>query len=293
MRIFQRFPSRRQSAVRMQPPDAEAGAASLAGRTLRLYPPEAHIPSLTERAVLAGERLRGSCTACGAHKRFRPFTDNLRESGNCAHCRGSNRVRQMAWMLRRELGLPMDGKLVLPEGVALYNTEASGPLHEALKWQPGHRCSEYWGDKAAYGETVDGVHNEDLQALSFGDASFDVVLSSDVLEHLPDPYRAHREIFRVLKSGGRHIFTVPYSETMPRDNVRASLVDGKIVHHAEALYHEDPVRLTEGILVWTIFGLEMLVRLDEIGFQAELWRLHEPEFGIIGPGADVFVARKP
>lgn len=140
---------------------------------------------------------------------------------------------------------------------------------------------------------MNGVRNENLRALSFGDATFDVVLSSDVLEHLSDPYRAHREILQVLKPGGRHIFTVPYCETMPRDNVRASLIDGKIVHHAEALYHEDPVRLTEGILVWTIFGLEMLVRLDEIGFRTELWRLHEPEFGILGPGALVFVARKP
>jgi hypothetical protein len=41
------------------------------------------------------------------------------------------------------------------------------------------------------------------------------------------------------------------------------------------------------------FGLEMLVRLNEIGFETELWRLHEPAFGIIGPGADVFIARRP
>lgn len=242
---------------------------------------------------MVGGRLRGSCTLCGAHKRFRPFTDNLRESGNCAHCLGSNRLRQMAWMLRREVELPMDGKLVLPGGIALYNTESSGPLHEVLKWHPGYQCSAYWGDPSVYGKVVDGVRNEDLQTLSFSDASFDIVLSSEVLEHVPDPYRAHREIFRVLKPGGRHIFTVPYGEAMPRDNVRASLVDGTIIYHAEALYHEDPVRLSEGILVWTVFGLEMLVRLDEIGFQTDLWRLHEPEFGIIGPGAEVFVARKP
>lgn len=142
MRIFQRFPGRRQSVLQMPSADAEPGTAPMASRTLRLYPPEANLPSSTERAVLAGERVRGSCTVCGARKRFRPFTDNLRESGNCASCRGSNRVRQMAWMLRRELGLPMEGKLVLPEGVTLYNTQASCPMHEVLKWQPGHRCSE-------------------------------------------------------------------------------------------------------------------------------------------------------
>jgi SAM-dependent methyltransferase len=198
----------------------------------------------------------------------------------------------MAWMLRKELDLPAFGELAIPADVDVYNTEANGPLHEILKVHPQYQCSEYWGDKSTHGETVDGVRNEDLQALSFAAMTFDVVLSSDVLEHMPSPYQAHREIFRVLKPCGRHIFTVPYGEAMVRDDVRASLVDEKLVHHAEALYHGDPVRPGEGILVWTIFGLEMLVRLNEIGFETDLWRLYEPEHGIIGPGADIFVAKR-
>lgn len=150
-------------------------------------------------------------------------------------------------MLRKQFGLPADGELAIPAGVMVYNTEANGPLHEILKVHPQYQCSEYWGDKTTYGEMVGGVRNEDLQALSFDAMTFDVVLSSDVLEHMPSPYQAHREIFRVLKPGGRHIFTVPYGEAMVRDDVRASLVDGTLVHHAEALYHGDPVRPGEGI----------------------------------------------
>lgn len=280
----------RQVGGSIPPPAEDVGTPP--SRTLRLYPPEAHAPSPQERVALQGNRIAGTCSLCGATGRFRPFTENLRESGGCSRCLCSNRGRQMAWMLRRELGLPMDGKLILPDSVAIYNTEANGPLHDRLRKHPQYQCSEYWNDKAAHGEIVDGVRNEDLQALSFADAAFDVVLSSDVLEHMPHPYQAHCEIFRVLKPGGRHIFTVPYGEAMPRDDVRASLVDGKIVQHAEALYHHDPVH-PGGILVWTVFGLEVLVRLSEIGFEIDWWRLHEPEFGIIGPGANVFVARKP
>ena len=260
---------------------------------LRLYPPEGHVVEPIETAALAGRRLPGTCTICGTTVKFERFNENLRESGTCPHCGASNRQRQMAWILRRELGLAASGPLVIPEGVSVYNVEANGPLHEALKVHPQYQCSEYWGDKAEFGEVVDGTRNEDLQALTFASASFDVVLSSDVLEHMPQPYRAHSEIHRVLKPGGRHIFTVPYGEAMIRDQVRASLIDGKVVHHHEAVFHGDPVRPGEGILVWTIFGLEMFVRLNEIGFETQFWRLHEPAFGIIGPGADVFIAHKP
>lgn len=248
--------------------------------------------SAREIALLSGARLTGTCSLCGRRNLFRPFTDNMRESGNCSRCGASNRQRQMAWMLRRELGLPGDGDLVIPVDVAIYNTESNGPLHEILKKHPLYQCSEYWGEKAEFGATVNGVLNEDLQALSFDSTMFDVVLSSDVLEHMPSPYLAHSEICRVLKPGGKHIFTVPYGEAMVRDDVRATMVDGVVVNHAEALYHGDPVRPDEGILVWTIFGLEMLVRLYDIGFQTELWQLHEPMQGIVGPGAIVFSAKR-
>lgn len=261
--------------------------------TIRLYPPPPHVVSRYESAALAGEKLNGTCPVCGGRSRFHPFTENMRESGGCSRCGASNRQRQMAWMLRHELDLPPDGELVVPSDMAVYNTEANGPLHEILKTHPLYQCSEYWGDKAEFGDVVDGTRNEDLQALSFDSSSFDVVLSSDVLEHMPRPYQAHGEIYRVLKPGGRHIFTVPYGEAMIRDQVRASLVDGEVVYHSEPAYHGDPVRPGEGILVWTIFGLEMFVRLNEIGFETQFWRLHELSAGIIGPGADVFIACKP
>lgn len=49
----------------------------------------------------------------------------------------------------------------------------------------------------------------DAQALPFDDASFDHVVCSEVLEHLPDDAAAVREILRVLKPGGTAVFTVP------------------------------------------------------------------------------------
>jgi SAM-dependent methyltransferase len=47
-------------------------------------------------------------------------------------------------------------------------------------------------------------------ALPFRDATFDTVLLSDVLEHLPRPERAVGEIFRVLRPGGVLMMNVPF-----------------------------------------------------------------------------------
>lgn len=49
----------------------------------------------------------------------------------------------------------------------------------------------------------------DGEHLPFVDASMDLVLSFEVLEHVPDEAMALREILRVLKSQGEIIFSVP------------------------------------------------------------------------------------
>lgn len=45
--------------------------------------------------------------------------------------------------------------------------------------------------------------------LPYPDASFDVAVASEILEHLPEDGRAIREIARVVKPGGRVAVTVP------------------------------------------------------------------------------------
>ncbi|WP_239142739.1 class I SAM-dependent methyltransferase [Variovorax sp. WS11] len=181
----------------------------------------------------------------------------------------------------------------LPSGLAVYNTETTGAVHKTLSLGRDYFCSEYFGDEYAPGDLVAGRRHEDLQRLSFGDEVLDLVLSSDVLEHMPEPYEAHREIFRVLKPGGRHIFTVPFDGHASLDDRRAALIGGEVVYLADKLFHGDPVRPDQGILVWTIFGLEMLVQLAKIGFRPAAWNLHEPEQGIVGPYSLVFEAFKP
>lgn len=49
----------------------------------------------------------------------------------------------------------------------------------------------------------------DVQALPFEDESFDLVVSLETLEHVPDPDRGLAELVRVTKRGGRLVVTTP------------------------------------------------------------------------------------
>lgn len=51
----------------------------------------------------------------------------------------------------------------------------------------------------------------DITAIPEADCSFDAVLCTEVLEHVPDPIAALRELCRVLKGGGFLILTAPFA----------------------------------------------------------------------------------
>ena len=50
----------------------------------------------------------------------------------------------------------------------------------------------------------------DGSIMPFEDSSFDVVISTEVMEHVPDPDSYLMEVKRVLKPGGMFFFTVPF-----------------------------------------------------------------------------------
>ncbi len=149
-------------------------------------------------------------------------------------------------------------------------------------------ASEYLGDNYESGELVNGVLHQNLMETSFATSSLDIVMSSDVFEHIPDPYKAFAEIHRILKPRGRHIFTVPFYGSRYRDEVRATVnIDGTLNHVLPPIYHDDPVR-PEGILVYTIFSMEMLMKLDNMGYQVRMYNTRNPFKGILGNNAIVF-----
>lgn len=241
------------------------------------------------------------CLVCGTWNLIHTVRkENLRETCICNLCQSTNRQRQMAYvtlhavraLTQRPLASLQDVGQI--DNLAIYNTEARGPLHNALCSSAGYRCSYYFGPEYKSGTQVGDFIHQDLMDLSFDDASLDIVLSSDVFEHVADPYKAHREVYRVLKTGGKHVFTVPFHALEFCDDRRAIINDdGQLVHLKEPIYHGDPMSLhPAGALVFNIFALEMLTRLGEIGFRTNLFHLQLPRFGIFGHNAIVFEAVK-
>jgi ubiquinone/menaquinone biosynthesis C-methylase UbiE len=53
----------------------------------------------------------------------------------------------------------------------------------------------------------------DATSLDFPDGSFDKILCSEVIEHIPDASRALREMLRVLRPGGRLVLSTPNKES--------------------------------------------------------------------------------
>ena len=238
------------------------------------------------------------CTVCGSLTFMKRIKKNLRESCNCSACGATNRKRQIALVVcdavrRMGRGGPRSLRdLAGCPDLVIYNTETGGAASRELSKMEGYLSSEYFGDEYKSGETVKGRMHQDLMALSFDNESVDIVLSSDVFEHIPYPYRAHEEVFRVLRHKGRHIFTVPFYMTQYLDEHRTSIdEEGSIRHLKPPLYHGDPVR-AGGALVHNIFALEMLVKMAALGFRTNVYHIHSYRHGILGSGGVVFEAIK-
>lgn len=214
--------------------------------------------------------------------------ENLRESCICKGCSSTNRQRQMYFAFQQHIK-----NLKSVKKIVIYNTESSGPVHNKIKDNKHYIFSEYFGEKYKSGQKIKNIRHEDLMNLSFDNDSIDIILSSDVFEHISEPYKAHKEIYRVLKKRGCHIFTVPFMQNDYLDQKRAKInKKGNLVHLLPPIYHLDGIRPDEGALVFNLFSIEMLVKLREIGFNTEMYFLHKPEYGIIGPNQTVFIAKK-
>lgn len=227
--------------------------------------------------------VRGRCSVCGAETRFafnswilpRELRRDLgdaelvrafcrRESRWCGTCGSNERVRRLASVMLGHYAGRAQTLAELVEEPAfrelrIAEVNTIGPAHEVLARHPRLAYSEY--------------PQEDLRALSYGDAEFDLVLTSDTLEHVDGFEAALAETRRVLAGGGRHIFTVPVPPGRSTTSVRARGDE----HYEPPQHHgraSGPFRLltrsAPDMLAYTDFGMDLQERLAAAGFDTEV-----------------------
>lgn len=140
------------------------------------------------------------------------------------------------------------------------------------------------------GDVRDGVRCEDVQALTYADASFDLVTHTEVLEHVADDARAFAELFRVLRPDGRLLFSVPLRPGPTRE--RALLRAGAIEHLEEPSYHGDPFRGGARVLVFRDYGDDIAARVRAAGFVDVAVQVPTARIPWVAPRA-IIRARKP
>ena len=84
-------------------------------------------------------------------------------------------------------------------------------------------------------------------------------MHQDVLEHVPDADRALKEIYRVLRVGGKTLFTAPFYHCCDESSKCAIIVDAEINYLTPAVYHGNPLS-QKGFLVFEMFGLDFFQR---------------------------------
>ena len=267
------------------------------------------------RTFNGSQHLSGLCNVCGNSTRlFYTEVALWRESLTCEHCLTTSRYRSIARGVLRAINdltnvtaprslaaLPRTGvehKLyVYDTQPPFYYERCAYPLPDLLKatgWIDV-QLSEYKPKLPLGRRIAPGVTNQNLERLTFNDGSLDIVITSDVMEHVRLDDRAHREIHRVLRLGGIYIFTVPHNRAWEQTLIRIQINDpddpSKDVHLLEPEYHGDANSDDDlGVIAYRTYGRDIEMRLAELGFEVEYFREDIAEQGIFN--TELYYCRK-
>lgn len=211
------------------------------------------------------------CFICGSTSEFTNTVGYTRRESICPSCGVSHRQSDLARVIL-DTFLPRKKAFLRTAAgsfshLSIYEAQASGSIHDALYDLPHYVCSEFFDTIPVGEKDPRGILCQDLQHLLFPPDTFDLVITQDVFEHIRQPEEAFQEIYRVLRPGGFHIFTIPFHEGRP--TIRRIVVSGgKEILRYPPVYHGDPLR-EKGALVFTDFGADIDKLLIRTGFTTE------------------------
>jgi FkbM family methyltransferase len=225
---------------------SEAGAALIHRRFSRV----------AAQAALKMDVPAPCCTVCGSAKVVVPPDDNLREGIVCRCCLALGRTEVLARVVLANYA-PKDTSSLTAWArqkpiVAVHQVGSVGSIAETLRGHPWFTCSGCFEDVPLGEAGPDGVRCENVTRITYADASFDLVISEDVMQHVADPVAGFAETARVLRPGGSHIFTIPKNRTSGWTVTQARLTMGTtrnmVGHLLPADYHADPAKGEEEIV---------------------------------------------
>jgi SAM-dependent methyltransferase len=226
----------------------------------------------------------GYCSICEAKRTFRANYAWYRDHLLCDGCGSIPRERGLALTLTRRF--PNWRDLTIHE---------SSPGNRGISPKLQRECPRYVATQffpgQPIGTTIRGFRNENLEAQTFADAEFDLVITLDVMEHVNEPELVFKEVARTLKPGGAYVFTVPtYKAKVIGERRSRYNPDGTVTHFAEPEYHGNPVS-DAGSLVTFHYGYDLPELIHQwSGLNVEVARFHDHHFGIIGEFTEVYVA---
>jgi SAM-dependent methyltransferase len=211
------------------------------------------------------------CQKCGLNSRMRALIDFLRVRCNLKNIKN-------AFIAEQVTPLYQVLKRIIP---SVIGSEYLGPGHKSGKRVFNWRYLQY-------------IRHEDLTNLSFPDCQFDLVITLDVFEHIPNYRTAFAEIYRILRLGGLLVFTIPFFYEQETTRIRAVFnSDGTINHLLPPEIHGNPIS-GRGSLCFQNFGWDILDELRKIGFADACAALYwGPWQGHLGYPFFVFYAIKP
>ena len=257
--------------------------------------------------------IAGRCNVCGADTTFLCADKVLyRETLTCGVCLATSRYRSMArgvlQAIRELTGIEAASLAELqrkksPVTLRVYDTQVpfrvttcAYPLPERLAALPwiDLEISLYKPGQTPGARLDARTSIQNLEALTFPDASFDIVLTSDVMEHVRLHDRAHAEIARVVKPGGVYMFTVPHYRHQRETYYRVQIVNpddpSTDLYLCEKEYHGDQNAEDGMALSYRSYGTDIDEVLNALGFDVEYTKRDLPELGIMN--TELFYCRK-
>jgi SAM-dependent methyltransferase len=213
------------------------------------------------------------------------------ETAVCEGCGLNSRMRALLEFLKTRCDLSVVQKAYIAEQIT--------PFYQKLKTiLPSLVGSEYLGSEHKSGEMVvrwrnlRRIRHEDLTSLSFANGEFNLAMTLDVFEHIPNYRKAFAELWRVLSPGGRLVFTIPFFYDLETTRIRASVGSEGIIHHLPPEIHGNPAS-NDGSLCFQNFGWDILLDLRNAGFSDAMASMYwGPWQGHLGFPFFVFSALK-